>query len=183
MLRDLIHDKIISGKTPLSEFFEPDTVVTWFGYIAAIYGDKGARDFYSALLNVEKDFQVTPVHDILGKSQPKLVLDDSDDESDDDYEEDSDDDEDDESDDDDEDEDEECEEEDAEVAIANAVMEAQMRKEKWMELMTPLAKEFAFKDVPADVLLKVMWQSMVDGGSLDTLYAMGRSLYNKSVNW
>lgn len=170
ILRDIIQNKIISGKTPLSDFFEPETVTTWMGYVIASYGDMDAREFYSTLLDIEKDFEVTPVQELL----------DDEEDSDDDYEEESEDE--DSNEDSDEDSDDE-ETEDAEVAIANAVFEAQMRKEKWMQLMSPIAKEFGTKDFSSDTLLKVMWTSLVDGGALDTLYAMGKTLYCKSVNW
>lgn len=53
-------------------------------------------------------------------------------------------------------------------------------KQKWQQLMRPLAAEFATAALPTNTLVEFIWQSLTDDGALDTLYAMGRTLLRKA---
>ncbi len=53
-------------------------------------------------------------------------------------------------------------------------------KQKWMDLMIPLAKELTTEDVPADVLVKVMWMFFEQkDDSMKSFYSIGQTLFTK----
>lgn len=164
ILRDLIHSHIISGKTTLREFFDPETVTTWMGYVMASYGEMDAREFYSALLDVHKDFDVTGVNEFIDDDAKDHEIESESEDEESEYEESE-------------------TESETESDDEDEEDEALMRKAKWENLMKPLAKEIAADGVAPDALVKIMWQWLVDPSSLDALYNMGRTLYVKSIDW
>jgi hypothetical protein len=53
------------------------------------------------------------------------------------------------------------------------------RKKKWLQLMRPLAAEFASKSLSADTIVEFIWEGLTDNGALSALYATGSALMSK----
>lgn len=69
-LRELITQKVISGKTTLEVFFQKDNATKWLDYLAKHYDLWHVREFYTILLEIPKNFEVDAIEHY---QHPKIV--------------------------------------------------------------------------------------------------------------
>lgn len=130
ILREMIHERIISGKMLLGDFFDEKTANRWLEYIEREYNAADAREMYSIVLDIPRDFAVTRV--------PKYNEED----------------------------------------VAGPPVTS--KKQQWMDAMRPLAKALVTKEVSAEALLTVLWETLdCKNEDMNSLFHMGKLLYAK----
>lgn len=58
ILRNIINDKIVSGKLYLIYFFTEKNTNIWMKYVETKYGEDKASEFYSILLDIPRTFDI-----------------------------------------------------------------------------------------------------------------------------
>lgn len=61
ILRDMIEDHVVSGKSTVKDFLQPANARKWLAHIQKEYGENDAKKFYAMVLDVPKNFSVEVV--------------------------------------------------------------------------------------------------------------------------
>lgn len=130
ILREMIRQREIHGRMSLCDFFKENTARNWLGFVEREYDIEDAREMYSIVLDIPRDFDVIRV--------PRYN-----------------------------------EETDTDETVVAA-----SKKQAWMDSMRPLAKEYASKEVSAEAIMNVIWETLeCKNEDMKTLFQIGKILY------